>query len=381
MLEPKVTIVTPVFNLIKSGRKDFFRQCVESVHNQTYKNIEHLIIDGASTDGTLDLIKEYADKGWVRYISEPDKGHVDAMNKGLKMASGEYVAILNSDDYYILDAIEVSMNKILAEKADYSSSLTDKITNDNEGRFLFTRGGCFELFFIFTPHNHETMLCKKSVFEKVGYLSEKKYDSFADHDLYAKLIMEDYKPVFINRPLMKNRIMGYTNDFESKQFKKHIKYVFKWYSDFWGQFLSKLDISYYQKRWEKLERFLDASELKYVFCDKFNSSVWKFLYNKKLKNYNYNQLFLLLLQQMKNYKSGLHLRLVSYGKLPILTAAFSKKKGYIKFMGIFPIIKIKMKKDNSMKYKWFGIIKVGKKWTDKFNELFNFNKRVREDIK
>ena len=109
MKKPKVTVITATYNLIKNGREKSFRQCVESVHHQTYKNIEHLIIDGASTDGTLELIAEYEKKGWLRCVSEPDKGMADAMNKGIQKASGEYVIILISDDYYILDAIEVSM--------------------------------------------------------------------------------------------------------------------------------------------------------------------------------------------------------------------------------------------------------------------------------
>ena len=71
---PKITVITATFNLIKDKREKFFRQCVESVHNQTYANIEHLVMDGASKDGTLDLIKEYEDKGWLKCYSEPDKG-------------------------------------------------------------------------------------------------------------------------------------------------------------------------------------------------------------------------------------------------------------------------------------------------------------------
>lgn len=58
----KITVITVTFNLIKDGREAFFRQCVESVHNQTYPNIEHIVMDGASTDGTLDLIREYKKK-------------------------------------------------------------------------------------------------------------------------------------------------------------------------------------------------------------------------------------------------------------------------------------------------------------------------------
>jgi len=82
--KPTVTVVTITYNLINAGRKEFFRQCVESVHNQTYENIEHIVIDGASTDGTLDLIKEYADKGWFTYYSEKDTGVYEAMNLKIK---------------------------------------------------------------------------------------------------------------------------------------------------------------------------------------------------------------------------------------------------------------------------------------------------------
>ena len=95
---PKITIVTATYNLIKAGRKEFFKKCIESIYSQTYKNFEHIIIDGASDDGTLDLIKEIAPRSTV--ISEPDKGIYDAFNKGVKKASGEYVHFLNSDDYY-----------------------------------------------------------------------------------------------------------------------------------------------------------------------------------------------------------------------------------------------------------------------------------------
>ena len=143
MKKPKVTVITVTLNLIKNGREKIFRQCVESVHRQTYKNIEHLIIDGASTDGTLELIAEYEKKGWLRCVSEPDKGMADAMNKGIKNATGEYIAILNSDDYYILDAIEVSVEKLLSAGADYTSSSSAKIMNDEKGEFLFTRNDRF----------------------------------------------------------------------------------------------------------------------------------------------------------------------------------------------------------------------------------------------
>ena len=95
---PKVTIVTITYNLIKAGRTDSFKQAVESVHRQNYDNIEHIIIDGASTDGSKELIEEYVKKKWVICFSEPDKGIYDAMNKGLQKATGDYVWFINAGD-------------------------------------------------------------------------------------------------------------------------------------------------------------------------------------------------------------------------------------------------------------------------------------------
>ncbi|MDO9288966.1 MAG: glycosyltransferase family 2 protein [Thermodesulfovibrionales bacterium] len=94
MSQPKISIITICLNSEK-----FLEETILSVLNQSYKNIEYIIIDGGSTDGTLDIIKRYEDR--IDYwVSEPDKGISDAFNKGLKLATGDIIAILNSDDYY-----------------------------------------------------------------------------------------------------------------------------------------------------------------------------------------------------------------------------------------------------------------------------------------
>lgn len=96
---PLVSIVTPSYN---QGR--YLPWTIESVLNQTYPNIEYLIIDGASTDGSVDILKSYGE--CFTWISEPDKGQVDAINKGFQMAHGEILAYLNSDDVLEPDAVE-----------------------------------------------------------------------------------------------------------------------------------------------------------------------------------------------------------------------------------------------------------------------------------
>ena len=85
---------------ISLNSADFIEDAIESVLAQDYKNVEYIIIDGASTDGTLDIIEKYKNK-IAKIVSEPDKGIYDAMNKGIKIARGDIVGFLNSDDLYI----------------------------------------------------------------------------------------------------------------------------------------------------------------------------------------------------------------------------------------------------------------------------------------
>ena len=103
---PLFSIITPVFNSIK-----FLEICIQSVLNQTYPRIEHIFVDGGSTDGNLDILASYAAKypGRIRYISEHDSGAVDATNKGLAMAKGDIFGLLGSDDTLEPGAIQTVM--------------------------------------------------------------------------------------------------------------------------------------------------------------------------------------------------------------------------------------------------------------------------------
>ena len=93
----KISIITPTYNSEKT-----LKDTLESILKQTYTNYEHIIVDGASKDSTMQIVKEYEEKyqGKLKYISEKDLGIYDAMNKGIKMATGDIIGILNSDDIY-----------------------------------------------------------------------------------------------------------------------------------------------------------------------------------------------------------------------------------------------------------------------------------------
>ena len=98
-----VTVITPSYNSAKT-----IKSTLESIKNQTYQNIEYILIDGGSTDGTIELAKEYQNNGIsnMTIVSEPDNGIYDAMNKGIRMSHGLLIGIVNSDDWYENDTIE-----------------------------------------------------------------------------------------------------------------------------------------------------------------------------------------------------------------------------------------------------------------------------------
>ena len=90
---PKILIVTPCYNAER-----YIEYCIKSIKSQSYTNFEHIIVDGGSTDGTLDIIRKYEGSYNMRWLSEPDDGMYDAITKGFALSSGDIYAWLNSDD-------------------------------------------------------------------------------------------------------------------------------------------------------------------------------------------------------------------------------------------------------------------------------------------
>ena len=110
--KPLISIITVVFNC-----EQHLEETIQSVISQTYDNVEYIIIDGGSTDGTLEIIKQYEDK--IDYwVSEKDNGISDAFNKGIQKASGEIIGIINSDDWYEVDALSY-VAKVFLTHPDY----------------------------------------------------------------------------------------------------------------------------------------------------------------------------------------------------------------------------------------------------------------------
>lgn len=105
--EPLVSVITPSFN-----QGAYIAQTIQSVRAQTYHNIEHIVIDAQSTDETITILQEAARQGHLRFVSEPDQGMYSGINKGLRMASGDILAYLNTDDVYVPWTIETAVRRL-----------------------------------------------------------------------------------------------------------------------------------------------------------------------------------------------------------------------------------------------------------------------------
>lgn len=204
---PLVTIVTITYNIIKTGRDKFINQCFESIHNQTYPNIEHIVIDGASTDGTLDIIKKYAEQKKLKYISEPDNGIYDAMNKGILKAKGKYIAFMNSDDFYNRnDAVEQAVKVLEERNADFCGGNTFFLDEANPLNSHYRFANLNQAFTLM-PFCHQTMFCRRSVL-----IAEKMFDtsfkSAGDYDFILRLYLKGYKGTVVPLTYVTFRIGG-----------------------------------------------------------------------------------------------------------------------------------------------------------------------------
>jgi glycosyltransferase involved in cell wall biosynthesis len=179
---PLVTIVTPSYN---QGR--FIEETILSVLNQDYPNIEYIVIDGGSTDNTYNILKKYS--GRITWFSEKDKGQTDAINKGLRLAKGEILAYLNSDDTYLPGAVTRAVQYLTSENPDSPFVYGEGYHITAEGTIIeryptepFDFRHLAETCFICQP----TTFWKRDVIEKIGLFDEDLHYAM-DYDYWIRI--------------------------------------------------------------------------------------------------------------------------------------------------------------------------------------------------
>jgi glycosyltransferase involved in cell wall biosynthesis len=203
-MNPLVSIITVVFN-----GKTHIEQSIKSVLAQTYSNIEYIIIDGASTDGTIDIIKKYEANISI-FISEKDSGIYNAMNKGLKLAKGDIIAILNADDYYYPETIQLIVDKFAESQPDVVYGNITKLREFSGQEYFKEVQPNIELMEQTMPIFHPATFIKKQVYDEVGVFNET-YQLSADYDLIYRIYKADRQFEYINKALTVFRIGGASN--------------------------------------------------------------------------------------------------------------------------------------------------------------------------
>ena len=190
-MNPRISIITVCFNSAAT-----IERTIESVLKQTYQNYEYIIVDGKSTDNTLDIVRKYEPyfNGKMKVVSEPDKGIYDAMNKGIRLATGELIGIINSDDYYELDALESILGSFFDDKYVVLYGLQRTLRNGREINVVLYHHSNIDNQMI----THPTCFISKQVYEDYGLYSIK-YKSSADYEFMLRLIHDTdvvFRPVY-----------------------------------------------------------------------------------------------------------------------------------------------------------------------------------------
>jgi glycosyltransferase involved in cell wall biosynthesis len=182
MVQPKVSIVTPSYQ-----QAAFLEQTLRSVLEQDYPDIEYMVIDGGSTDGSLEIIQRYADR-LAYWVSERDSGQAEAINKGFQRTTGDIVAWVNSDDYYLPGAVRRAV-EVLEAQPDLGFVYADVLAVDGEGRPINRmRYGDWGLdgLLSFRMIGQPSVFMRRSVLEKAGLLRED-MGYLLDHDFWLRI--------------------------------------------------------------------------------------------------------------------------------------------------------------------------------------------------
>jgi glycosyltransferase len=205
----KVSVITVVLN-----NREYVEDCIKSVLSQTYKNVEYIIVDGGSTNGTIEIIKKHERK-ISKWISEPDKGIYDAMNKGITLATGEIIGFLHVDDVYAHNrVIETVVSHVIDNDVDscYGDLLyVNKKNPDKVVRYWKScpyRDGLFRYGWM-PPH--PTFFVKREIYEKYDYFNTD-FKIAADYELMLRFLERcKISTCYIPEVLIKMRLGGVSN--------------------------------------------------------------------------------------------------------------------------------------------------------------------------
>ena len=191
----KITVVTICYNAEKC-----IKETIQSVLGQSYTDFEYLIIDGKSKDNTIEIIKEFEDERII-FVSEKDNGIYDAMNKGIRLSSGEYIIFMNSGDVFADSKVLEDISSELKADVVFGNALIKKQEGIVREKYSDKKFRLFIMFLSGYMINHQTIFTKTELIKK--YMFDLSYKICADRALYAKLLKNKISFKRIDRDIVK----------------------------------------------------------------------------------------------------------------------------------------------------------------------------------
>ncbi len=205
----KISIITVCYNSQKT-----IKDCIKSVINQSYLNVEYILIDGQSMDGTLEIIHSFGNK-IAKVVSEKDQGMYDAINKGINLATGDLIGVLNSDDMYADEyVLEEVVRKMTDEKSDALYADLNYVDQEDTNKIVrYWKSGIFKTnsFILGWMPPHPTFFIKKDWYEKYGGYSLDLV-SAADYELMLRMVQKYRAELsYLPRVIVSMRVGGMSN--------------------------------------------------------------------------------------------------------------------------------------------------------------------------
>jgi len=223
-MDLKFSIIVPSYN-----QGDFISQTIDSILNQDYKNVEILVIDGGSTDSTIEVLKKYGEN--IFWLSEKDRGQTHAINKGLALAKGDIITFINSDDYYLDGTLENVARRFQSNKGKFWLTGDYIIVNEQGERIqllvgkykaFFRKFISFNLLTVLNPINQPSTFFRRELIQKLQHFKEELHYTM-DYEFYLRAIKID-RPIVISDKLSAFRI--HENSKGGSQYKIQFKEEF-----------------------------------------------------------------------------------------------------------------------------------------------------------
>lgn len=233
----KISVVTVCYNAVKELERTML-----SVLNQTYDNVEYIVIDGGSTDGTVEIIKKYADR-LAYWVSEPDKGIYDAMNKGIRIATGEWLLFLNAGDiFYSKDTLSSMIKHYDGKARILRGNIIRKYKRFNVKSTGVTKQDPDIMDMFNNTFHHQACLIQKTLFDEVGYY-DTDYQLCADWKFFFDCVVKHkISSYYVDMPVAFFKMDGVSSMNTKKCIEEHRRYLIQLYGSDLFSYLQELSV-------------------------------------------------------------------------------------------------------------------------------------------